>query len=232
MPNKYILFFVSALAVTGPYLLTTGKHWWSTSSAAVTSAAPATPAASSHAATPSAVPATRTESTPGGRYAPAEPTNNSLTPNTPVPEGIPVRDLNDVFRFDITTGWIISRWPRVSAGLSQLELQGYRVPLVTGTAEDDLAGSLTYYFNPRQEVQRITFLGTTGDPRKLVQMLASRFGFGRRLTNDARLFRYEVHNPDRTVRSSLDIRPAKVVKATQQFQRFEISLSVERPERN
>lgn len=231
MPNKYVFFLVSALAIAGPYLLTTGKHWWSTSSAAVTSAAPATPA-TSHAVAPAAVPAVKTEHTPGGKYAPAESANNSLTPNTSTLEGVPVQGLDDVFRFDITTGWIISRWPRVSAGLSQLELQGYRVPLVTGTAEDDLAGSLTYYFNPRQEVQRITFLGTTGDPRKLVQMLVSRFGFGRRLTNDPRLFRYEVRSADRAVRSNLDIRPAKVVRATQQFQRFEITLSIERPEPN
>lgn len=78
-------------------------------------------------------------------------------------EGTPVRDLAEVFRFDVTTDWILRHWPRVSTGLAQLQLQGYRVPLVTGTGEADLAGSLTYYFNARQKVQRITFCGTTGD---------------------------------------------------------------------
>jgi len=56
---------------------------------------------------------------------------------------------------------VISRWPRVSAGLAELQLQGYRVPLVSGTTANDLAGALTYYFNSRQQVQRITFQGTT-----------------------------------------------------------------------
>ena len=55
-------------------------------------------------------------------------------------EGAPVGDLAEVFRFDVTTDWILRRWPRVSTGLAQLQLQGYRVPLVTGTAQTDLAG--------------------------------------------------------------------------------------------
>ncbi len=61
-----------------------------------------------------------------------------------------------MLRFDVTVEWVMQRWPRVSTGLPYLQLQGYRVPLVTGTKVADLAGSLTYYFNARQQVQRIT----------------------------------------------------------------------------
>ncbi|HEV3024657.1 MAG TPA: DUF6690 family protein, partial [Pirellulales bacterium] len=61
-------------------------------------------------------------------------------------DATPVVDVQQAFRFDVTSAWVLGRWPRVSAGLSQLDLQGYRVPLVTGTKPDDLAGSLTYYF--------------------------------------------------------------------------------------
>ena len=67
-----------------------------------------------------------------------------------------------------TSAWVLARWPRVSTRLANLDLQGYRVPLVSGTADGDLAGSLTYYFNSQQRVQRITFIGSTGDARPLV----------------------------------------------------------------
>ena len=45
------------------------------------------------------------------------------------------RSLDEVLRFDLTPDWILHRWPRVSTGLAQLDLQGYRVPLVSGTRE-------------------------------------------------------------------------------------------------
>ena len=64
-----------------------------------------------------------------------------------------------------------------STGLTYLQLQGYRVPLVTGTTLADVAGSLTYYFNAQQRVQRITFRGTTGDPSVLATLLAQRLSF-------------------------------------------------------
>jgi hypothetical protein len=124
----------------------------------------------------------------------------------------------------------MARWPRVSAGLAELKLQGYRVPLVTGTGTDDLAGGLTYYFNPRQQLQKITFQGTTGDTRKLVDFLVKHHRFGRRLTNDPRLFRYEVALPDRPAKSFLEIRPAQVVKSAEAYHRFDVFLAIERPE--
>ena len=83
----------------------------------------------------------------------------------------PVVDLSEALRFEVTSAWVLGRWPRVTAGLPDEDLQGYRVALVTGTREDDLAGSLTYYFNKHQRCQRITFQGTTGDARKLIAYL-------------------------------------------------------------
>ncbi len=89
--------------------------------------------------------------------------------------GTPVRGLAEVFQFNVTPDWIMRRWPQVATGLGQLQLQGYRVPLVTGTRESDVAGSLTYYFNAQRQLQRIAFQGNTGDPRQLVGLLSSRF---------------------------------------------------------
>ena len=145
-------------------------------------------------------------------------------------EGAPVHDLADVLRFDVTPDWIVHNWPRVSTGLAHLPLQGYRVPLVTGTAQDDLAGSLTYYFNPHQQVQRITFYGTTGNTSKLVNLAVTRFGFTRRLTNDPGVFLYELPDSRGQVNSFVWIRPARVVRATEPYRRFELALLIERPD--
>jgi hypothetical protein len=100
---------------------------------------------------------------------------------------------------------------------------------VSGTAEDDLAGALTYYFNWHQQVQRITFSGTTGDPRRLIQWVAGRFAFGRRLTNDPGIILYEVPRPDGRPQSTLCIRPVPVVKASEALARFNVALTIERP---
>ena len=84
-------------------------------------------------------------------------------------------ELTDVLRFDISPGWVMQRWPRVTT-VAQSTLAGLRVPLVTGTQIDDLAGSLTYYFDRTDQVQRISFQGLTGDDRKLVEIVTSGYG--------------------------------------------------------
>lgn len=145
------------------------------------------------------------------------------------PADAPLLDLAEVLRFDRSPDWIVGQWPRVSSGLGQLQLQGYRVPLVTGTAQDDLAGALTYYFNPRQQVQRITFHGTTGNARKVVGLVTSRFGLARRLTNDPSVFLYEIPAGNGKARSFLWIRPAPVVKESDPHRRFEVAMLIERP---
>jgi hypothetical protein len=156
----------------------------------------------------------------------------ATTPATPPLEGPGVRDFGEIFRFDVTTAWVMSRWARVSTGMAQLQLQGYRVPLVTGTGKDDLAGALTYYFGPEQQVKKITFNGTTGDATRLVRMLMTRYGFRRRLANDSGLFVYEVPGKQGGIHSVLRIRPTAVVKANQPHEQFHIDLMLERPEKS
>ncbi len=145
-------------------------------------------------------------------------------------EGSATRELADVLRFNISPGWVTQSWPRVSTGLAHLQMQGYRVPLVTGTGEGDLAGSLTYYFGPHQKLQRISFQGSTGNANKLVKFLTTKCHFTRRITNDAALFLYEVPDATGRVRSQLAIRSAQVLRSGQPLQRFDISLVIERPE--
>jgi hypothetical protein len=143
---------------------------------------------------------------------------------------MPTPSLAEVLRFDVTVEWVMQRWPRVSTGLPYVQLQGYRVPLVTGGSVADVAGSLTYYFNAQQQVQRITFHGTTGDPRVLVGLLTSRYRFTRRLTNDPGVVRYEAVNADMKPTGTLKIRSAQVVRADQPFTRFEVDLVMDRME--
>jgi len=148
--------------------------------------------------------------------------------STPV-EGPPTSNLAEILRFDVTADWIQSRWPQVATGLAHLQLQGYRVPLVTGTEPTDLAGSLTYYFNPKQQVQRITFHGTTGDARKLVSLLTNHYRFVYRRTNDPGLFIYESASPDGKINNVLRVRQAGVLKSSDPLRRFSVDLVIERP---
>ena len=138
--------------------------------------------------------------------------------------------LDEVFRFDLTIRAVLARWPRVSTSLADLQLQGYRVPLVTGPAETDLAGALTYYFNSYQQLQRITFQGTTGDGRELVRFLTAQYGFQRRLTNDPSLFVYEVPRLGGPPQSILRLKLVPTLKADMPHQRFDVWLVIERPE--
>ena len=166
---------------------------------------------------------------PAGGNPPGPPLPGTVPPPPPL-EGTPVHSLVEVLRFDVTPGWIISRWPRVSTGLAELQLQGYRVPLVTGTAESDLAGALTYYFNPQQQIARITFRGTTGDMRNVVAVVAGQFQMTRRLTNDPGLVVYEAVHSSNVPASALRIRSAAVLRASEPYKRFDVELVLQRPE--
>jgi hypothetical protein len=98
---------------------------------------------------------------------------------------------------------------------------------VTGTATDDVAGSLTYYFNAKQRVEQITFEGTTGDAAALLRVLIGRYGFGRRLTNDPGLFRYEVPVLKGPPKSFLDLR---LIQPNDPYRRYQVELVIVRPE--
>ena len=150
-------------------------------------------------------------------------------PAHPQDDTVEFRQLADVLRFDATTPWIFGHWSRVSTALAEIDLQGYRVALITGTGEADLAGSLTYYFNKSQVVQRITLHGTTGDARPLVGLLTAQHGFTREMADDPSLFLYRVRK-GRTVRGELRIKPAPIVRKDDAHARFDVSLVMDRPD--
>ncbi|GEM_PF-909567 len=138
-------------------------------------------------------------------------------------------ELADVFRFDLTPEEIIARRPRVTAVSSHLDLQGYRIPLVTGARPGDLAGAVTYYFNARHELQRITFSGTTGDTSRLIQFVTEHHGLARRITKSPGIYLYERPNLADGPTSQLLIRPAPVFSAENPYNRFQLELRLENP---
>lgn len=142
-------------------------------------------------------------------------------------KGATITNLAEVLHFEITPDWVLGRWPRVSARLSDLNWQGYRVPLVTGTGESSLAGSLTYYFDPKQKLQRITFVGATGDPRELVSVLSAQH-YSREQSKQPGLQLYRFKQWDKTVGECL-IHPARVIAASSPRARYEINLDMRRP---
>ncbi len=103
-------------------------------------------------------------------------------------EFMPISSFDEIFRFDVSSDWIMSRWKRVSTCPGDPGLHGMRVALVTGTNSWDLHGSLTYYFDANQQPQRITFRGWAGDAKKLTEFLTQRFGFKSQPTDWAGFF--------------------------------------------
>ncbi|HVX59329.1 MAG TPA: DUF6690 family protein [Pirellulales bacterium] len=211
-------------SIGGPYLLSTGVK--SVSSLAGSDSTAQGDAVQAAIAAPSAA----------GKAPVAAPANAAANASAAVAgaqssslDEAPAVPMEEAFRLNLTTAWVLGHWPRVSAALADVDLQGYRTPLITGTQIDDLAGSLTYYFNKRQRVQRITFFGTTGDTRRLVSLLALRHGFVRELNVDPSLFLYRVRE-NRKVISELRIKPSSIVRADEPRTRFEVALLIERPE--
>lgn len=158
--------------------------------------------------------------------SPAPPPPRILLPGeNPHGDTIPIVDIKDALRFDITPNGVISRWPRVSTGITEDSLQGMRVTLITGMREDDLAGALTYYFVPSQKCSKITFSGTTGNPHKLIALATERFGFHGFTSGEPGVMRYEIRWNGKA-HSELLIRPAKIVKATSPLTRYEVQMLV------
>ena len=206
MWKRTILILIPIAALLGPSLWHQRGDWWERVKDLL-------------------IPVTTSEA---GQPSPPPPSGGSPTAATPgaANSSPAITAFEEVFRFDITPEWIINRFKPVTPGLSQLELAGYRVPLVTGTASDDLAGSLTYYFNARQQVQRITFQGTTGDALRLTRFLVANYRFTRRMTQNPLLVRYEVPKQSGPPDSALDIR---LNVPDDRLRRYSVALLMERP---
>ncbi len=138
----------------------------------------------------------------------------------------PVATLEGVLRFDITPRWVMDNWPRVSTTRSEGDLDGLRVPLITGTRPQDVAGSLTYYFDEQRVVQRIALDGVVGDERHLVSVVTRVFHLQPEPLAGVGVF---VSKWNGTTTSALWIRRLPVVAVENPYQKFEFAMELNRP---
>jgi hypothetical protein len=102
--------------------------------------------------------------------------------------GGPIYDLREVLRFDISPEWVTSRFSRVTTVLADTELEGLRVPLVTGIGPADLAGSITYYFDASGKLQRVMLHAFTGDASRVVATMTQHYGLQAEPSLDAGVY--------------------------------------------
>lgn len=150
-----------------------------------------------------------------------------LVPNAPVTPltGERVANFAEIFRFDISPDWVLQRWGRVSTVLSEPGLEALRVAVVTGPEVDDLAGSLTYYFDQQRTVQRITFRGVTGDTKRLVELAEK----GYLMQRDPSVVALQYSNRrGNKLLSVVRITTPAVVRAAQPYNKFDVALELNR----
>jgi hypothetical protein len=135
-------------------------------------------------------------------------------------------DFAEVFRADISPEWVTQRWPRVTTITAETGLEGLRVPLMTGIRLDDLAGTLTYYFDRNHQVQRLAFDGFTGDERRLVTLLTQAYGLQPEPTLDAGMY---VTRWNATPTSVMRISRAPIITAATTHAQLHIQLELNRP---
>lgn len=177
-----------------------------------TSAAPSTTAAS-------------TNSSWWGSSSSAGPGANALQ-SAPVLTVTQMNSLAEVLRFDIPPAWVMQNFPTVNTGVGDLNLDGLRVPLITGTRPDDLVGTLTYYFDRFQRVQRISLHAVTGDPTRIGNEIQRNYRLQQQPALGGGLYTTMWNG---TPTSILHITPATVITAEQQSSRFTVFLEINQP---
>lgn len=162
--------------------------------------------------------------TPGTRNNP----NWHPQPAAPIPGG-PSRGFGELLRFNNNPQWVASSWPRVSTQIIDSGLSGMRVALVSGTELHDLAGSLSYYFDPQQKLRRIGFTGSTGDPTELVNYLTQEYGLRPESELGGGVF---VQQHEGVIRSALRLRQSPIVRESEPLRRYQVQMELNDPDSN
>jgi hypothetical protein len=157
-------------------------------------------------------------SSPGGTSA-----SPQTAPVLPLPQ---INSLAEVLRFDIPPAWVIQNFPTVNTGVGDMSLDGLRVPLITGTRPDDLVGTLTYYFDRFQRVQRISLHAVTGDPTRIGNEIQRNYRLQQQPALGGGLYTTTWNG---TPTSILQITPATVITAQEQNARFTVFLEINQP---
>jgi len=168
---------------------------------------------------------------PGSQPAPSQ--NPIVWPGPTEPPQqlfLPVNDLKNVLRFDIYPEWVKANWDRVTRIPGELEMEGLRVPLVTGYGPADLSGSLTYYFDQRRQIQRIRFQGWTVDASALIAHLSEQYSFRRARNAQADLYVKKTWSGK--VHSLLKLDPAAELRSDLPRRRIFVFLELNHPQGN
>jgi len=160
-------------------------------------------------------------------YTIGTPTLNQIQqqPNTAVGGGT-VNDLREVLRFDIVPGWLPQRFARVSTVTSNVQMDGLRVPLITGTQPNDIAGTLTYFFDASKTLKRIQLHGLTGDPSKLANLMVQFYQLAPEQSLGGQLFTTRWNN---RITSVMQISPAPVMYAGADHSKYILFLELNQP---
>jgi hypothetical protein len=138
----------------------------------------------------------------------------------------PIADLREVIRFDMTPLALPQRFAQVTTMVGQPPFDVYRVALVTGTGPSDLVGTLTYFFNANQAVQRIQFVGTTGDPAMIAGMMVHYYSLRPETGLGGQLFTTRWNN---RITSLLQIRASTVMSAQTPNSNYQVFLELNQP---
>lgn len=134
-----------------------------------------------------------------------------------------INSLQEVLRFDITPGWVIQRFPRVTTVLADNQLDGLRVPLITGTSPSDIAGTLTYRFDRYQRLQRLTVHGATGDATRFIAELQHRYHMQQVPSLGGVLYMLTWNGKPASI---VHIEPAAVIYGDSPYSRFNILIEL------
>ena len=143
-------------------------------------------------------------------------------------EGYTPRHLGEIFRFNVHPNWVYQHWQRKKMIPASQGVYGIRVPLVTGTSVDSLAGALTYYFNNAGGVEWITFRGRTGNTTPLIRLLVQQYAMQPQVPQVSGEQWYETRWNGRPV-SRLRIAPQPVIWSQEPRNSFDVDLHLERP---
>jgi hypothetical protein len=78
-------------------------------------------------------------------------------------------------RWDLPRGFLIWQHPNAAIVPTERNLLGYRIPFTTGLQPQDLTGTLTYYFDSKDQLQRMELSAASGNPWPMTQWLLPQF---------------------------------------------------------
>ncbi|HEV7283186.1 MAG TPA: DUF6690 family protein [Pirellulaceae bacterium] len=145
---------------------------------------------------------------------------------TPMRPGDGPMPFDQIVRFDLTPDLITQNWSRVTTTQSEHFLLGMRVAVVTGPEISDLAGSMTYYFDDQDQLQRISLQGFTGDASRLIAHCEQGYKLEKQASLDAGMY-VSLWNGMPT--SVLHVARAPVIRADSPRTQYYVTLEINRP---